>query len=119
MAKEAKTINIAVKPAKGAFTSIFRHIKGEDEDYDFSDVSALRQLLNKEKLRILDAVKQKKPSSLYALAKILGRDFKSVQHDARLLERFGLIRLLQEKSGKRNRLKPALAADTINIVLSI
>ena len=119
MAKEAKTINIAVKPAKGAFTSIFRHLKGEDEDYDFSDVSALRQLLNNEKARILHVIKHEKPSSLYALARILKRDFKSVQQDVKLLEHFAFIRLVPEKSGKRNRLKPVVSADSVNIIFNI
>src|SRR3989344_5735811 len=89
MAKNTKTINITIKASKDAFTSFFRHLKGEKEkEFDFSEISALRQLLNNEKARILHVIKHEKPSSLYALAKILKRDFKSVQQDVKLLEHF-------------------------------
>ena len=120
MAKNTKTINIPIKASKDAFTSFFRHLKGEKEkEFDFSEISALRQLLNNEKARILHVIKHEKPSSLYALAKILKRDFKSVQQDVKLLEHFAFIRLISEKSGKRNRLKPVLAAGSVNIIFDI
>lgn len=120
MAKNTRTINITIKASKDAFTSFFRHLKGEKEqDYDFSEISALRQLLNNEKARILHVIKHEKPSSLYALAKILKRDFKSVQQDIKLLEHFSFVRLISEKSGKRNRLRPVVAADSVNIIFNI
>src|SRR3989338_450698 len=116
MAKNTKTINITIKASKDAFTSFFRHLKGEKEkEFDFSEISALRQLLNNEKARMLYIIKHEKPASLYALAKILKRDFKSVQQDAKLLEHFGFIRLVPEKSGRRNRLKPVVSADSVSI----
>ena len=120
MAKNIKTINITIKASKDAFTSFFRHLKGEKEkDYNFSEISALRQLLNNEKARILHVIKHEKPFSLYALARILKRDFRSVQKDAKLLEHFAFIRLVPEKSGKRNRLKPVVSADSVNIIFNI
>ncbi len=76
---------------------------------------AFRQLLSDEKARIIHAISSKKPVSVYALAKLLGRDFKAVRQDIRLLEQFGIVRLLREKSGKRQRARPVLAEKKIEI----
>jgi predicted transcriptional regulator len=49
----------------------------------------------------------------------LKRDFKSVVLDLKLLERFGFIEMIYEKSGNRKRLRPVLAVDTVNIIVHI
>jgi len=77
--------------------------------------SAFRQLLSDEKARIIHEIASKKPVSVYALAKSLGRDFKAVRQDIRLLEQFGIVQLIREKSGKRQRAKPVLAEKRIEI----
>jgi predicted transcriptional regulator len=92
---------------------------GEHVDYDFEGIGALRKLLSNEKARIMHTIKVKSPSSIYALAKILKRDFKSVNEDLKLLERFGFIDLIAEKSGKRERLKPILVVDSIHINIKV
>ena len=75
--QRTKTREVTIRPSYSGF-SIFNWtgIAGTSKkDYDFSGISALRQLLSNEKARILDVIKTKKPVSIYALAKILGRDF--------------------------------------------
>jgi predicted transcriptional regulator len=67
----------------------------------------------------LHTIKLKKPTSIYNLAKILSRDFKSVSDDVKLLERFGFIDLIAEKTGKRERLKPLVVVDSITIEISV
>lgn len=118
MAKKTKTRTITLKEDSGSFYSIFKRFRGEKDEYDFSGISSLRQLLSNERARILNVIKNKNPDSIYALAKILGRDFKSVRGDIKLLERFGFLDLVQESRGKRERLKPVLAVDEINIIIS-
>ena len=108
------TREITIKESKGAFFPFKKSLKGKEE-YDFSDISALRQLLNNEKARLLSVVKTEKPSSLYDLAKKLNRNFKSVHDDIKLLERFGFIRIVEEKANNRIRHKPQLISDTITI----
>ena len=76
-------------------------------------------LASNEKAKILYTIKTKKPNSMYSLAKILERDFKSVSDDIKLLERFGFIEMIAEKTGKRERLKPILSSDTITINIKI
>ena len=108
---------ITLKGGKGAF-SIFK--KGTSkEDYDFSGILALRQLLSNEKARILHVIKTQKPQSIYELAKKLGRGFKAVNDDVKLLERFGFIELKEEKTKNRIRHRPIIVVDTISINVKI
>ena len=113
-----KIREITITQSKGAF-SIFRRQESGKEDYDFSGVLALRQLLSNEKARILHVIKTQNPASIYDLAKKLGRSFKSVNDDIKLLERFGLIELSIEKTKNRTRHKPKLISDHITINLKI
>jgi predicted transcriptional regulator len=115
---KSKIREITIKESKGAF-SIFKKTGISKEDYDFSGVLALRQLLSNEKARILNVIKAKNPKSIYELAKILNRGFKSVNDDIKLLSRFGFIELIEEKTKNRARLKPVVVVDkvTINVVL--
>lgn len=112
-----KVREITLTESKGAF-SIFDRFRGK-EDYDFSGVLALRRLLSNEKARILHIIKTQNPKSIYDLAKKLKRNFKSVFDDIKLLERFGFIELIEEKTKNRTRHKPMIAADTITIHLKI
>ena len=117
MAK-TKTREITIKEFKGAF-SIFKKSGFSKKDFDFSGIFALRQLLSNEKARILHVIKTQKPNSIYDLAKKLQRGFKSVNDDVKLLERFGFIQLIQEKTKKRIRHKPEIAVDNIIINVKI
>ena len=117
MATKTREINIVDE--SGTFKTFFKRITGEHTDYDFEGLSALRRLLSNEKARILHVVKAKHPSSIYGLAKILKRDFKSVNEDVKLLERFGFVDFIAEKTGKRERLKPVIVVDSIHINFKI
>src|SRR3989304_2290201 len=119
MAKVTKTRDIDIVDESGAFTTFFKKITGDHSNYDFEGLHSLRQLLSNEKAKILYIIKTKKPSSIYKLAKIVNRDFKSVSEDIKLLEKFGFIDLISEKTGKRERLKPVLVVDTIHINVKI
>ncbi len=117
MVTKVREINIVDK--EGAFHTFFKKITGDHSDYDFEGVEALRRLLSNEKARILHTIKSKNPKSIYEVSKILKRDFKSVDEDIKLLEKFGFIDLIAEKTGERERLRPVLAADTIKINFKI
>ncbi len=119
MAVKSKTREITIVGDKGTFATFFRKFYGEEDVYDFEGLAALRQVLSNEKARILHAIKTKSPDSIYALAKVLGRDFKSVNDDLKLLERFGFVDLIAQKTGKRSRLKPQVVIDTIKIEIKI
>lgn len=114
MAK-SKTRDITIYEAKGAF--LFRKSKTTKKDYDFSGLQALRNLLTNEKARLLHVIKTQKPKSIYELAKMLERGFKSVNDDIKLLERFGFIELIEEKTKNRIRHKPEIVVD--NVIINI
>ncbi len=113
-----KIREIVIKESKGAF-SIFKSSDVSKKSYNFSGILALRQLLSNEKARILDVIKNQKPISIYSLAKILNRGFKSVNDDIKLLERFGFIELIEEKTKDRVRHRPVLVVDSILIKITI
>ena len=115
--QKTKTREITIKPYSSGFSILNWSVTGgiSKQDYDFSGISALRQLLSNEKARILDVIKTKKPKSIYQLAKILGRNFKSVKEDIKLLERFGFIELIKERTKSRIRHKPEIVVDNITI----
>jgi len=98
---------------------LFRKKSITKKDYDFSGIQALRQLLNNEKARILHVIKTQNPKSIYDLAKKLGRGFKAVNDDIKLLERFGFIELVEEKTKNRIRHKPEIVVDKIIINIEI
>ena len=115
MARKSKTRDITITE-RGGF---FRKLSGDKKEYDFEGISAFRRLISNEKARLLNVVKVKKPKSLYELAKILKRDFKSVRDDVKLLERFGFLDMIAEKSGKRKRLKPVIVVDSILVRIKV
>jgi predicted transcriptional regulator len=117
MAKEKTKIReISIVQSKGAF-SIFK--PGASKNYHSEEVSSLRRVLSNEKARILNTIKTQNPSSIYELAKKLGRNFKAVSDDVRLLKKFGFIELKEEQSKKRRRLRPVIVVDTLNILVKL
>lgn len=111
--QRTRIVNLFITPS--AFSSIFKRLRGDKSEYDFSGLTDLRQLLSKEKAKILNIIKNQNPESIYKLAKILGRDFKAVSQDIKLLERFGFIELKPESKGKRKKLRPIIAIDNLQV----
>jgi len=113
-----KIREVTIKESKGTF-QLIRGTIPKEGDYDFDGLSSLKKLLSKEKARILDVIKYKNPTSIYGLAKMLGRPFKAVMDDIKLLERFGFIDLIQEKVNGRTRHKPEIVIDHMVIHIRI
>ena len=111
MAKKKERIReISVIESKGNFKIVKRSKKN-----DFSNLSELKQVLNDEKARLLHTIKTSNPSSIYDLAKKLGRNFKNVNDDVKLLEKLGIIGLFEEKTGKRIGYSPKIILDVFSI----
>ena len=114
-----KVREVTIRESKGGF-NLFSSTKGsKKEEYDFDGLDSMRKLLRPEKARMLDVIKHKKPTSIYGLAKTLERPFKAVMDDIKLLERFGLIELISEKTKKRVRHRPVIAVDHLVVHLRI
>jgi predicted transcriptional regulator len=115
---KTKVREVVIKESRGSF-NLFGIKESIDEKYDFDGLSSLKQLLSKEKAKILDVIKYQKPGSIYALAKLLNRPFKAVFDDIKLLERFGFIELIAEKTKNRVRHKPEIIVDHMIIHIRI
>lgn len=113
---KTKSREIVIKESRGNFI-VLPSLKSKE--YDFDGLLSLRKLLTKEKARMLDVIKYKAPGSIYELSKILKRPFKAVSDDIQLLERYGFIDLVEEKTKKRIRHKPVIVIDTMNISIKI
>lgn len=116
MATQTKIRTITIAEKGGTFSTIFHKIKGAKKD---SGIASLRQLLSNEKARLLHICKTKQPQSIYELAKLLGRDFKAVRQDIKLLEQFGLIELISSIKQGRERLRPIVDADKLIITINL
>ena len=120
MASKTKNLQITLMADKGSFyTTFFKKFSGDKKSYDFQGLSNLRNLISNEKARMMHVIKHKNPTSIYSLAKLLKRDFKSVSDDIKLLDKFGFIDLISEKTGKRERLKPVVVVDSVNIEIKV
>ncbi len=114
--QRTKTRYLDLNVDERGFVSKFLSSK---KGHDFSDIELLRKILSNEKARILYVLKKKQVKSIYALAKVLGRDFKSVYDDLKVLERFGFVEFHSESHGKRKSLKPVLTVDELRMVIKI
>ena len=115
MSQKPRVREITITDDRGAFTSFFRKITGEKSDFSLKSLASLRSLLSNEKARIIHVIKTRKPKSIYDVARMLQRDFKSVSQDIKLLEEFGFIGLIKENTGGRKRLKPVAVIDVLKI----
>ncbi len=97
--------------------------KVADSEYDivlnFPDISWLNKIVSPERMRIYQMIKDKKPSSIYELAKLLGRAVANVQRDVRELAQFGVIELrkIRKKGQKRETLQPECNWDALDIAV--
>ncbi len=117
-ARVTKTKTIDLEQRQGTFSALFSRLRGNSAKEE-SEVGLLRSLLSNEKARILHTIKVKQPNSLYELAKLLGRDFKSVRADISMLEKFGFIEMIPIHKGNRSKLKPVLAMESLQITINI
>lgn len=71
----------------------------------FESLKTMRKFITDKRLKILRAVKNYKPASIYQLAKILKRDAKNVSDDVHYLSELGLIEIKKGKD-KRQKIRP-------------
>ena len=85
----------------------------------FNSIEDFRKVLTAQRMRLLSTVKNQKPASLYALSKLLKRDFKSISVDAKLLSEFGLLSFVETKRNGRRTLRPITKAKKIEMKMAI
>jgi predicted transcriptional regulator len=124
-----KTVSFSIRPLNDVmddFARTFEAVrtsrripKGSREEVGFTSIEAARNFLTRERLALLRAIRIRRPSSLYELAKMVDRDFKNVQEDIRILQHHGLVRIAKEPRGKRKVKVPHVPFDEIALRIAI
>ena len=93
------TLTIHIKPLErmlSGFSDTFkaiqrgRKVRTRRGAY-FTSIEAARNFLTPERLALLRVIRESRPGSVYELAKITGRNLKTVQTDLKILEKHGLV----------------------------
>lgn len=91
-----------VRISKPAHTS---EVSKRSNEVHFASIEAVRNVLTRERLALLRAIKGHRPGSIYELAKVVDRNLKSVQTDLKVLEEHGLVRLSVRHRAARRLVK--------------
>lgn len=91
----------------------------KEEKIIFNSIEDLRKFLTPERIRLIHIIKIKKPHSIYQLAKLLGRDRKSVTVDLDILKTIGLVDMKKKSSKNRTIMTPEINYNKINIAIAV
>lgn len=85
----------------------------------FSDISQLNKVFSTQRLRIIEAIKLKKPNSIRELSKVLNREQSNVHRDIQELANLGVVQLkrMRKKGQKRESLRPEYHWDVFEIAV--
>ena len=92
-------------------------VKKESGIY-FENLEAFRRVLTERRLEMLHVIKEKHPSSVYELAKMLDRNIKNVSMDLEYLKEIGLVEIKRSKE-KRERVIPEVNYDVIELQVAV
>jgi predicted transcriptional regulator len=117
---KTKTIIVRVKSLEEAldeFVHVAKAIKtGKSVEAHkgtyIADVETARAIFTVGRLKIIQILKVKSPQSIYALAKLLDRDFKNVYDEVTFLTQLGILKIEEASSGRHQK-KPILLCDKI------
>ena len=84
----------------------------------YENLHAFRRALTDRRLEMLHVIKEKHPSSVYELAKILDRNIKNVTMDLGYLKEIGLVEIKRSKE-KRERVIPEVNYDVIELRVAV
>jgi len=106
---KVKKIDIGIKGLKESlkdFAETWKKLEAgkkvkKEEGIYFDSIDTMRAVLTNKRLQVLKAIRERKPASVYALAKILGRDLKNVNQDLKLLSEIGLVTLEKTETDKK------------------
>jgi predicted transcriptional regulator len=116
-----KKVKIVVQPIKGVKAEWSRALKGNVRSIQpkgmiiFTSLTAVAKALSPVRLELLGVILNQKPDSIYALAKLVERDFKNVYADVKLLVEISLVEL--KPTGKRDAVRPVAKYSGIEIDL--
>jgi len=118
-----KTFEIRIKTTEKAlkdFAHTFKTLQAgrrveKKEGVFFTSVEAARNLLTPERIRLLTLIHERRPESIYLLAKMSHRDPKNVHEDIKLLERYGILETHLSLKSHRAQRVPRVPYDEISL----
>lgn len=78
-----------------------------------NSIHAILSSMTEARLKLFYVIVDQRPNSVYQLAQLVSRDHANVPRDVKALEMMGLIRLVSEKNGEGERLRPVASYDRI------
>ena len=123
---KVKNIKIGIRSRKDTFKkakeAMKRLSRGEKVKTHralyFENLDAMRRVLTEKRLELLHVIKEKKPSSIYRLSKLLDRDINNVIDDLKYLEEVGLVELKRSGKGRKETI-PAVNYDKIHLEIAV
>jgi predicted transcriptional regulator len=113
---EIRTLDSAFQEAAESFEKIAegKRVKGKTALY-FSNIKDLRKVLTEKRLELLKTIKDRKPSSIYELARMVDRDLKNVLQDVGYLKEIGMIDIAETGDKKT----PTVDYDILSLEVAI
>jgi len=87
-------------------------------EVSFLTPTEYRKFFTEKRIELLRAIKKHEPDSIYALAKIVKRDLKSVNTDLKVLVELGLVSL-EKHHDERKKTRPKVEFDKLNVEITI
>ena len=124
---KVKNVNVEIKPLREVLqdaASVMNKIKNSKQvtpkkGLSFGSVESFRKFFTPKRLELLKVIKHEQPESIYELAKLTKRDFKSVVTDIRLLEGFGMIDTKKVVIKGGYKVRPLFDYDKLNVEIAM
>ena len=92
--------------------------KLREDSISFQSLDQLRKFLTPKRLELLRTVRHKKPSSIYELAKLVGRTPENVNTDIKFLKKLGFVEVTKVKE-LRKKSVPEVSYDKMTLEISM
>ena len=122
-----KNVKIEIKPLGEALkeaAAVMSRIRKKEQvklkkSLGFASIGSFREFFTPKRLELLHVIRHRSPESIYELAKMTGRDFKSVVTDLKILEKHGLIDTKKKPVKGGYKVKPELYYDKLTVDIAV
>lgn len=124
---KVKNVNVEIKPLSEALKDAAKVMnkikKGEkvraSKSVSFGNVESFRQFFTAKRLELLRVIKHRNPKSIYELAKLTKRDFKSVVSDIKILEKYNMIDTKKVAIKGGYKIRPIFDYDRLSVEIAM
>ncbi|NUO10402.1 MAG: hypothetical protein HUU08_17385 [Candidatus Brocadia sp.] len=114
-----KSLQDVLNDTKEAMKKLERgeKVKSEKGLY-FESIKGFRKAITPKRIELLHVIKEKQPKSLQELARLSGRDIKSIVTDISILEELGLVDMKRKRAGRKESM-PIVDYNKINLEIAV